>query len=1074
MVNQPRYQLNLLGSLSLQLADEPNKLNAQGRINLRRKNRALLAYLMMGERPFPRHHLTTLFTANAADPLHALRVMLSRLRRQLDSDVLVVHGDTVQLNHALFATDTAIFATIADWSATAFQNGEWERPFPELTPILSLYRGDFLADIQLPDAPPEYETWLLVQRSHWRQLYERGALALIQAYIVQQMLATATETAQKLIQHNPLLEEAHYQLIWLYAQTEQTVAALQQYDHCRAILSSELAVEPMPALVALRAEIVSGRQTRLRPQAGVMEPSLETVAETTVFVERKQEMVKLQAMWTAVQNGQSGVVLVDASAGGGKTCLLQTFGAQLPTAAFLVGDNAESTRSLAYHPWSQLLAGVLDGVDECQFQQLPAYWQAELTHLLPSLATKRSSTHPDPAQHKKEQLFAAVYALMQCASHPLCLFVDDLQWADTASLELLHYVATRAMKETAVPLLLVGAYRSEEAEDNSGLQTLLHDWSRWPDVTRLSLPPLSTEAIVAIWQALGAPLPSGTAVAKATGGNPLFVVELARELAHHTELPAKLPVPSSMAALIQRRLGQLPAHGQQVLETIAILNQPAPFDVLRQICARSEDETLQALELGLQRRLLVITSEQSYQIDFSHDLMAQAVQEQLSPIRRQLLHRRAAITLKQREAQAATLAYHWRQAGDVTNEVKWAVAAATEAATLYANDEALHYFQRVLALQPTAAIWRQLGDVQKRIGQWDEAETAYQSSLQLAQAGDDGYETAVSHLALGKFFVVRGGYETAVSHLNIAASIFDHQNCQLELADVYNNLAIVAYRQSNYQAALDHYHAAAQIDELLNDKKGLLVRLGNIGLVYLNQGNLDEAQHCLEQSLQLAQSLDHQEFIANRLGNLGIVASNRGDYDGALHYYERAVAIDEALGNTQAVARHIGNMGYEYYLKRETPQAMTYWLKALGMEQAMGNGRAEARVFGNLGTGYRDAGDFSVAERCLAQALQMDMAAGHRDAVARHIGNLAILYQWQAIDAKSPIWEQAEMAIQPAIHLTRQLNDQAHLVEYLLAAAQLMFETGRWTQTVQLVQECLSLAQKLNRGDVALPVAILD
>jgi tetratricopeptide (TPR) repeat protein len=210
------------------------------------------------------------------------------------------------------------------------------------------------------------------------------------------------------------------------------------------------------------------------------------------------------------------------------------------------------------------------------------------------------------------------------------------------------------------------------------------------------------------------------------------------------------------------------------------------------------------------------------------------------------------------------------------------------------------------------------------------------------------------------------------------------------------------------------------------------------------------------------------------LGNLGIVASNRGDYDGALQYYERAVAIDKALGNKQAVARHIGNMGYEYYLKREIQPAMAHWLKALKMEQAMGNVRAEARALGNLGAGYRDVGDFSVAERCLAPALQMDMAAGHRDAMARHIGNLAVLYQWQAIDSKSPVWEQAEMAIQPAIHLTRQLNDGAHLAENLLTAAQLAFATGRWAQAAQLVQECLPLAKKLNREDVALPAAVLN
>ena len=130
------------------------------------------------------------------------------------------------------------------------------------------------------------------------------------------------------MQCNPLAEEAQSRLIWLYAQTGQRDVALRQFEQCRALLQEELAVEPMPELQALQADILAGRVGRVAPlPLTTMPPAAERKSETAVFVGRTDQLNQLHAAWQAVQKGEPAIVLIDAPAGGGKTRLVQN----LPT-----------------------------------------------------------------------------------------------------------------------------------------------------------------------------------------------------------------------------------------------------------------------------------------------------------------------------------------------------------------------------------------------------------------------------------------------------------------------------------------------------------------------------------------------------------------------------------------------------------------------------------------------------------------------------------------------------------------------------------------------------------------------
>jgi DNA-binding SARP family transcriptional activator len=232
-------------TLTLQLIGPLRMLTAAGKpLSLpNRKTRALLAYLAQIARPHARLALSALFCQNSDDPSRALRWHLTMIRRHLGPEALLASTDTVELNQEVVEVDTRSFANVL--------SGDLTRPsIAQLASTLELYRGEPFTGLALPDVP-EFELWLLGQRAHLQQLYERGLAHLVERLIAVHEFDPALYWARQLVGVNPLFEEGHATLIWLYAHLGQRQAALDQYIHYRTLLQQEFAADPTPALAVL-------------------------------------------------------------------------------------------------------------------------------------------------------------------------------------------------------------------------------------------------------------------------------------------------------------------------------------------------------------------------------------------------------------------------------------------------------------------------------------------------------------------------------------------------------------------------------------------------------------------------------------------------------------------------------------------------------------------------------------------------------------------------------------------------------------------------------------------------------
>jgi DNA-binding SARP family transcriptional activator len=199
----PRLQIRLLGQI--EFWDGAVRLTPA----LRRKTAAILAYLAATGQIHSRRALIDWFCQSADDPQASLRWHLSRIRRNLGPEIILADAETVRFVGALVHLDCAEFGQVLGGALH-------DQPNEAVIAAVERYRGEFLAGLALADAP-EFELWLLAERARLRQLYERGLSELVARDIAGERFDAAIGWALHLTQSNPLLEEAHARLIWLYA-----------------------------------------------------------------------------------------------------------------------------------------------------------------------------------------------------------------------------------------------------------------------------------------------------------------------------------------------------------------------------------------------------------------------------------------------------------------------------------------------------------------------------------------------------------------------------------------------------------------------------------------------------------------------------------------------------------------------------------------------------------------------------------------------------------------------------------------------------------------------------------------
>ncbi|MEJ2558308.1 MAG: AAA family ATPase, partial [Anaerolineae bacterium] len=547
----------------------------------RKQARALIYVLAMTLQPVPRDRLVFLFWPDK--PEVTARRNLSRvasyIRNELPHpELLRINQESIGLNPEMVWSDAARFMELAEQSSPA-QREE----------MATLYDGSFLSGFSLP-GNSEFDFWLTSQQQQYEGRYLTALKGLIQIKFAVQDLSRAIHYAQRYLAIDELAEDVHQQLIRLYAASGDRSAALRQFEACTLILERELGVEPLPetwaAYEAARSPAVKpAPQVKTQPTWTVL-PSLELP-----LVGRQKAWQALEASYRRFQRG--GLIFIRGEPGIGKSRLLQEF-ATSQDRLVLSGNSHASTQRLPYQPLTEALRQALS-----QFQLwtgIRPIWLSEASRILPELG-EHFPDLPQAIAVKPEQAQAHLYeALSQCmlgiaANAPTLLCLDDLQWADEATLGWLSHLSGRL---AGSGVCILGAYRTAGASAMAGLRESLKRMDLLAEVT---LSGLSLEAIVSILESLPAPPPQPRSLAArikdATGGNPFFLLETIRAVLESGQMaspPETLPVAESVQEAILGRLAKLSPVARQVLEAAAVLAPDLDQPLLQETAGRAEFE----------------------------------------------------------------------------------------------------------------------------------------------------------------------------------------------------------------------------------------------------------------------------------------------------------------------------------------------------------------------------------------------------------------------------------------------------------------------------------------------------
>lgn len=870
-------QMAVLGPVQVQLNERLLRFAT-------RKEVALLVYLTLEGNQASRRQMIQLLwpESEARQARSSLRATLHRLREALGEAgppnkeaLLHLEADTLSLNPAfpialdLQEVQTAWSLARARISAPSLSEEERQEAIAVLKHAMTLVRGPFMEDFQIQDAAP-FEDWMRVQREHWhlrvQEIFEHLTLLQEQAGIV----AAALETALRWYAFDLLNEKAARHLMRLHDALGNRHAALQLYDDLVEHLQAELHARPDPETLALAQQLRTGtnavtpttnRATTIGAPVSWLRPPL---------VGRETEMGKLIKHYEQALTGYPQVVLLEGEAGIGKTRLVRDFTrwATAQGAEALSGRAFEVGGRLPYQPLIDAIRPRLDQ-ENAPEDLLADVWLAELSRLLPELR-ERYPDLPFPTQDETQarpQLFEAIARLLQAwaARRPLLLWIDDVQWADTASLDLLLFLIEHS-SQRHIPLLLVMNLRTEEIRPGTALGTWRHALTRSESVHRLPLSALSQQATILLLQAIQTATEAQAEPAESleqigdwfyrqTRGVPFYLLETLKELLEQRVLQVRnglhetqgldfrgllahiergdIQVSTTIREVIRGRLEQFGPTSRAVLAAAAVLDQQSSFPALIAVTGLNEIEALTAIDEAMHSRVLV-ESKQGHgpasdsRYVFAHDLLREVVYQEAGEARKRVLHRRAFEQLQTYALPAAERARHARAAGLVTEEFHWSVRAGDEALTVYAMHDAIALYEQAQTLLANAAdgqtfqehcsleqlehLYLHIGRAYAMQNDWERTRTAYETLREIAHQRHDLLVEvrAINHLAV-LAGLQASDFMTGKTRLHEALLLAQETGDLRTQAETEWNLAQIMMMQWKPEEALRHGERAIEM-----------------------------------------------------------------------------------------------------------------------------------------------------------------------------------------------------------------------------------------------------------------------
>ncbi|HEU0291181.1 MAG TPA: AAA family ATPase [Anaerolineales bacterium] len=672
------------------------------------------------------------------------------------------------------------------------------------------------------------------------------------------------------------------------------------------------------------------------------------------LVGREAQLALLKARLEDLGNGRGSAVAVIGEAGLGKSTLIAAMKKEQESqgSTWLRGDALSYARSISYFAWRQVIRQSIEAHED----DSPAQVRAKLTYVcdcctLPGgdipfleamLAVESEQSLEMLAGVQGEALVQRMveavggYLCGLATDRSLVLVLDDLHWADEASLNLLASLATLTQSQ---PILFICSLRPDKTVP--GWDTIHQiEKAQGAQYYRILLEPLQsdqTDALLA--NLLGMkdfPRNIRDTIVEKAEGNPFFIEEIIRVLIETGQIvhqnshwqavtaDAKISLPNTLRGVLNARIDRLPETTRHVLQNAAVVGRSFDLRVLRRLT--SLNGGLAPHIQYLNEVSLIEPFREEYA--FRHILIQEAAYDSILLKNRAALHRQIGETLEELHADrleefAPLLAHHFYHGQD-ERSLNYDTIAGEKAARLYANTEAAAHFSRALEvarrtdadLKQIAHLHTQLGVVLELSGKHQQALTNYDAMLAL------GVERQDHSLKLSALLAKATVYSTFNEAHNPELSeqmLLEALDVSREIGDRATqaklnwNLMLTYLFSKRLDQSLQHGQVALALARGSDDREQLAFVLNDLCRLYTCRGEFEKAHVSIREARELWRSLDNQVMLADSLGSESEAYFNAGEYDQALECNQQALQICEQINNLWGQSYNLMLMSFSLF-----------------------------------------------------------------------------------------------------------------------------------------------------------------
>lgn len=823
--------------------------------------------------------------------------------------------------------------------------------------------------------------------------------------------------------------------------------------------------------------------------------------ERPVFVAREEELARVYGFLKNALSEKGQVAFVTGGAGRGKTALLNEFcrRAEEKHGDLVVASgncNAHTGMADPYLPFRDVM-GMLSGDVETRYSagairrdQAIRLWRllphtvdatlergASLLDVFVSgegLLTRTRIAAPEDSNRLRRlgelierrksgtseleqslifEQFTNVILIL--ARHrPLLIVLDDLQWADRASLDLLFHLGRRI---EGYPILILGAYRPDEVAmgrrgERHPLEAVVNELKRLYGEVEVDLTQEEELTENIFIQELLETEPNRLspefkeALKEHTGGHPLFTIELLRAMQERGDLVhdedgqwvegpelAWDRLPARVEAVIEERLSRLADELRELLSVASVEGENFTAQVVARVQEIKERQLLRELSQELENRHRLVREQEELKIDgnllsryrFAHHLYQRYLYNDLGAGERRLLHGEISEILEeilgeQADRYAVQLAWHYDQAGSDEKAHHFLVIAGNEARRKYANAEAIQHYTKALERLPKdhpdrfelllarASVFDLIGEREKQRADVDELIT-------VSEAFDNDEQRCDALLAETDYFL---GTEYILAKRPVEKAI--------ELAQIMRDKVRAG-------------HAKRRLGEwawYMNDPGTSRLALESAYDLFLDAGFLGEAARCLH-----ALSLTLIELSENAA---------------ALEVAKKAVALSQECGDTRQEATGVRRIAIALFYQDQHLDALTYSHKALELHRKLGDRNEEVHALNVLGLNYAYVNELEEAERYLQDSLRVSKTIGVGFGTVTAVLNLLQVHYLP----RGEIWQYLQFL--EAQFQDAQVSENELTVIMLEESMALVLSWfGKYEQSLELIQSVLKNAERI-------------